>query len=372
MIDTASSLHDETIQKTLDLSALANVARGEFVRVQEQFDSTDELFQNTLKLVKQPEGLEVADPGPTLKRKQDRYLPENNDLRRLFLVAEAIGGYDNLNDLINAYSPGQHLSDVYSEKAKDARLTEQEVRTLEEYQEQLALSLETAHQYLIDNQLDEFSADEIYELHDLLILARVRSRNITAILGQHLIHEIEYQVNRLHQFVTQIGQIEETVSGIFLVNSEIMFVPTNEIVHCINTIFKGVGNPYLAKNIDGVLLLAARSLLIQVASFYSYYGKHQIFKLFRSTGTTINTAAITFRIRGEIRKLFKACKKENKLMLTRVMNNAEREFEISVEAIQAEAEEVALHAVKQLIPAPAVKPVKPKQGWFRRLLGRLT
>ncbi len=368
MAETASSVHDETIQKTLDLTALVNVAQGEYVRVQERADDTDELFQNTLKLVKKPAGLDISDPGPELRSKQDRYLPESPDLRRLFLVAEAIGGYDSLNDLINAYSPGLHLSEIYSAKAKNERLTEQEARTLEEYQEHLVNSLKTAHQYLIDNRLEEFSVEEIYELHDVLILARARSRQITAILGTHLIHEIEYQVGRLSEFVAQIGHVEETVSGIFLVNSEIMFVPTNEIVHCINTIFKGVGNPYLAKHIDGVLLLAARNLLIQVASFHSYYGKHQIYKLFNATGTTVNTAAITFRIRSEIKKLFDACKKENRLMLTRVMHNTEREFEISVEAILAEAEEVAVHAVKQLIPVAAAEPVRPKRGWFKRVL----
>ena len=38
-----------------------------------------------------------------------------------------------------------------------------------------------------------------------------------------------------------------------------------------------MGNPFVAEHIDGLLLLAARNLLIEAVSFYSYYGKQQIY-----------------------------------------------------------------------------------------------
>ena len=59
---------------------------------------------------------------------------------------------------------------------------------------------------------------------------------------------------------------------------------------------------------------------------------------------------ITHHIRAEIRELFLACKKQNRLVLERIMNDAEREFEISVEPIRAEAERSTIETLVQLIP----------------------
>ena len=78
---------------------------------------------------------------------------------------------------------------------------------------------------------------------------------------------------------------------------------------------------------------------------------------------------VTTRIRGEIRRLFEACKRDNKLVLTRVMSNAEREFEISVDAIQEEATRVAVEQVKVFIPKQEAPPVEPRQSLLRRLFG---
>ena len=64
----------------------------------------------------------------------------------------------------------------------------------------------------------------------------------------------------------------------------------------------------------------------------------------------MSTQAVTARIRGEIRRLFDACKRDNKLVLTRLMSDAERQFEISVEAIQEEATQIAVEQVKVFMP----------------------
>jgi len=121
-----------------------------------------------------------------------------------------------------------------------------------------------------------------------------------------------------------------------------------------------------------VLLLAARNLLIDVVSFYSYYGKNQIYSVLQRGGSNVSSQAITARIRHEIRRLFDACKQDNRLVLTRVMSDAQREFEISVEAIQSEAEFFAVEAVKLLIPPGESAPPPPRRSLLRRLFGWLT
>ncbi len=198
-----------------------------------------------------------------------------------------------------------------------------------------------------------------------------RDREITRILGTHLMHEIEAAVRRLAELSLKIHSVEHTVSGIFLVDSEVMFIPTNELIRCVNTLFEGLGNPHLAREIDGVTLLAARNLLIEVVAFFSYYGKHQIYNLVSRHRGRNTTVAITYRIRSEIRKLFEACKRDNKLVLTRVVENAERDFELSVEAIQQEAEASAVAAVIRILPPEAPPRVAAPRSWMRRVLGRL-
>ena len=143
--------------------------------------------------------------------------------------------------------------------------------------------------------------------------------------------------------------------------------PTIVRYQIVNDLFKAVGNPYVAENIDGMLLLAARNLLIEAVSFYSYYGKEQIYNVFRRGQTTVNRSAISHHIRSEIRKLFRACITENKLVLKRMMLNAEREFEISVEAIQQAAEERAIDIVNKLIPEEAAAPPPPPPGFLSRV-----
>lgn len=364
-------LDDEVKERsvsTVDLAELAQIERGGRVDVQGIGDSTQELFDDTLALVHDELG-----PEPTIRRGRrsldSEFVPENEDLRAIFLLAEAVGGYEVFNDLVNEHSPGNLLSRDFGEKARQASLSRHDLEKLTAYQEQIRSSLRNANAYLRDVAVDEFNRDELHQLHEMILTASARAKELNNILGLHYIHEVERVVERLGEFHTQMKNVERSVSGIFMVNSEVMFVPTIELVECVNTIFEAVGNSYFSKHIDGVLLLAARNLLIDVSSFYSYYGKEQIYSLFKRSGGVVSTQAVTTRIRGEIRRLFEACKRDNKLVLTRVMSNAERQFEISVDAIQEEATRAAVEQVKVFIPKVEALRVEPKPSLLRRLFG---
>ncbi|MEM7251238.1 MAG: hypothetical protein AAF493_07445 [Pseudomonadota bacterium] len=309
-------------------------------------------------------------PPPSSPLFDSDFVPDDEELRRRYLLAEAVGGYERLHDFLNVYSPGLNLAKRYSEKVEIGALAHDEARAIKEYQATIRASLDCAHEYLTHNSLDDFSPAEVHELHELLTLAAQRDKEITRILGAHLIHEVRRAVNRLNEFALKIHSVERTFTGIFLVDSEVMFIPPEELIECVNTIFDAVGNSYFADNIDGVLLLAARNLLIEVVAFFSYYGKHQIYNLFQRSGSTLNIAAVTFRIRSEIRSLFAACQQDNRLVLTRVMQDAEREFEISVEAIQGEAERNAIEQVERITVPTGVVSTKRK-SWLRRIVEKI-
>ncbi len=353
---------------SVDLARVANVdARGRVV-VQQVLDATEELFDSTLALVR-----DELDDEPTIhsgrRSLETEFVPDNEDLRAIFLLAEAVGGYEAFNDLVNVHSQGHQISAQFGEKARQASLNRRDLERLTSYQEQIRISLRNANAYLRDVAVDEFSRDELHELHEIIIAASGRARELNNILGLHYVHEVERVVARLGEFHSQMQSVERSVSGIFMVNSEVMFVPANEIVECVNTIFEAVGNSYFAKHVDGVLLLAARNLLIDVSAFYSYYGKEQIYSLFKRSGGAVSTQAVTTRIRREIKRLFEACKRDNKLVLTRVMSDAERQFEISVEAIQEEAVHAAVEQVKIFMPRDDVLKAEPKKGLLYRLFG---
>jgi len=351
----------------LDPAALTDLRRGERVRVEHIPDATQELFDRTLALVERELG-----PDRTVRARRapgETFVPQNEDLRAIYLLAEAVGGYETFNDLVNEHSPGHVLARHYGEKARRAALGEAELARLQEYQDRIRSALGSANAYLRDVAVDEFSRDELHQLHEMILTASERAKELNRILGIHYVHEVERVVRRLSEFRAQMNDVERTVDGIFMVNSEVMFVPTNELIGCVNTLFEAVGNSWLARNVDGVLLLAARNLLIEVASFYSYSGKEQIYALFRRTGGAVSTQAVTARVRGEIRRLFAACKRDNRLVLTRLMADAERAFEISVEAIQEEATRTAVEQVRVFMPREEPPPPPPRRGLLRRLLG---
>lgn len=361
---------DAPYQRTLDLLELARVEQGGRVLVQPLSDPAENLFEKTLELVWTRETPRRREPWRSRHSPWKRFVPENADLRRIFMFAEALGSYQAVNDLINIHSPKNILSRSFSESGVETRLAPYELKTLEEHQTELRSALANAQSYLRDTDLHVYSSDELEELHDLLLAARDRASAVTAVIGRHYIGEVERIIQQLLGFRNKIRQVHETLDGIFLVDSEVMFIPTNDLLYSVETLFKAVGNPYVAAHIDGVELLAARNLLIEVVSFYSYYGKHQIYSLVERAGGTVNRRQITRYIRDEVHKLFSACKADNKLILTRVMDDAEREFEISVRAIQLEAVQTAVAAVKRLLPDPPPPP-PPKPSWLRRMFGWL-
>ncbi len=357
------------VHPTLDLADMAQVGRGDRVSVEPISDDTQELFDRTLALVQEELGPEPAEQRPERRSLASGFVPQNEDLRAIYLLAEAVGGYEAFNDLVNVHSPGNVLSQDFGDKARDGALPPGDLSKLKDYQEQIRNALRNANAYLRDVAVDEFSREELHQLHEMILTASSRAKELNQILGVHYIHEVERVVQRLYEFHAQMRAVERTVDGIFMVNSEVMFVPTNELVKCVNTLFEAVGNSYLARHVDGVLLLAARNLLIEVASFHSYYGKEQIYSLFRRTRAGTTTQAVTARIRGEIRRLFDACKRDNKLVLTRLMADAERQFEISVEAIQEEATRSAVEQVKVFMPREETARPEPKKGLLRKLFG---
>jgi hypothetical protein len=356
------------VEQTLDLAELARIERGDRVKVEEIPDATQELFDKTLVLVRPAEGADEGEAEARAPREERQFVPENKDLRNIYFLAEAVGGYEIFNDLVNVHSPGSIISQSLGDKAKAASLSEEEVRKLGSYQVKIDEALKNANEYLRNTAIYELEQEDLHELHDVMLAARQRAKLLHEIMGAHLIHEVERVVERLHEYHSMMRKVERTVGGIFVVDSELLFIPAEELTRCVNVLFSAVGNSYLAKNIDGVLLLAARNLLIEVMSFFSYYGKHQIYTLFQRSGTTISSQAIARRIRYEIRQLFEACSKDNKLVLTRVMKDAEREFELSVVAIQKEAEQIAVEAVKVLIPQETAPPPEAKKGLLQRLL----
>lgn len=363
----AEPIGAEPTATPIDLALLARINPGERVDVlAPASDRTQELFAKTAQLVDE-QGQRPAEAAVPRVPRVREYLPEHDDLRARFIFAEAVGSYSALHDLLNGYSPAYQLFTTAGERVDRMRLSREDVRVLESYRDQVHAALVHAGQYLYDNLEAGFSAEELYELNAILREARVRYDRVTELLGMNLIREVEAAVLELHALEQKTRNVQQTVDGIFLVNSEVMFVPTNDLIEIVNVIFSAVGNPHVARHIDGITLLAARNLLIHVTSFYSYYGRQQIYNVFKRNAATVNQAAIAHHIRAEIRTLFRACKAENRLVLKRVMANAEREFELSVEAIREEAEAIAIAAVGRLLPKPPPVEPAPPPGFLQRV-----
>ncbi len=355
--------------RTLDLAEFAHIGADETVMVEQIADRTQDLFDRTLDLF-ELDSSPADTPGgeAQVAALANRFIPLHDDLRSIYLFAEALGGYEQVNELVNENSPANLLSARIEKLLEQDFLRHEDVKILEQQHENLAVALENANKYLKQHAVEDFTRQELGELHHLLVNASIRSKQITKLLGKHKIREIEKAVELLYQFHAKIHSVEKNISGIFMVDSEVLFIPTNDLIDCVNTIFSGVGNPYLADNIDGVLLLAARNLLIEAVSFYSYYDKERIYNLVSKGNQTISNAVITHHIRKEILQLFTACKTDNKLVLKRIMKDAEKEFEISVEAIQAEAEQNAVEIVKQMLPRQEASKKVVKKSLFNKIM----
>lgn len=365
--DDITSPQSRGFEVTIDLAFLAQVNRGDRIEIDVQGDKTLELFSKTLNIV--DERADDRDENEFSQRQLDpgRYMPEHGDLRKRFIFAETLGSYSTLHDLLDQYSPAYRMSQTFKGKVGQGRLTEAQIIELENYREQIHEALIHANQYLLENISAEYTADELHDLNGILNEAKERFEIVTAILGVQLIRDIEAAVRQLYTFQEKMRTVQRSIDGIFLVDSEVMFIPTNDLVKIVNDLFKAVGNPFVAENIDGMLLLAARNLLIEAVSFHSYYGREQIYRVFRRGQSTLSRSAITHQIRGEIKKLFRACASKNRLVLKRMMANAEREFEISIEAIQLAAEENAIAAVNILIPDAPPPPPPPPPSFMKRV-----
>jgi hypothetical protein len=157
----------------------------------------------------------------------------------------------------------------YDPTAQKSRLKTGEVGALEEYRQQIDDALHHANQYLLTNLSANYTSDELQELNQILLEARTRREAVTAISGLQLIVEIEDGVKQLYVFQDKIRTVQRSIDGVFLVDSEVIFMPTNDLVNIVHNLFKAVGNPFVAEHVDGMLLLAARNLLIHAVSFYS-------------------------------------------------------------------------------------------------------
>ena len=352
-------------ERTIDFRRLARVGRGEQVKVQRVRDYTLDAFDRTLSFM-------AADAGVDGRLEVGAFdvnvLPADSELRRVFKFAEILGGYDAFNDITRLHSPTQRLAHLFGQAVLVRELTRGELAQLEEMHAELKTAVDNAKSRYRETNLEGFTVEEMQELYAMVVKARDMAREINEIIGKHLLVQIERSVQRLSRIRQKILQVERTVSGIFLVDDEVMFIPETELAECIDMIFKGVGNPYLANNVDGVLLLAARNLLIEVVSFYSYYGKHQIYQLFKH-GQAADRKRVMLRIRNEVREVLRACKESNKLVLTRLMEQEEQQLDLSIEAIQQEAEQEALDAVIRIFPEPPPVVERPRRGWLRRMLG---
>lgn len=348
--------------ETLDLAVLAKVGRNDRVEIECLANRTLDLFNRTLKLVDEQHGSAI--PVQTNEHNYARFVPEHGDLRQRFLFAETLGSYSALHDLLDKHSPAYKLSKDFENQSSASRLSDSQMQALENYRDEIHRALVHANEHLLANVSSNYTSEELHELNAILIEARNRFESVNAILGAQLIRDIEDAVKQLYVFQDKIRFVQRSIDGIFLVDSEIMFMPTNDLIDIVNKLFKGVGNPYVAEHIDGMVLLAARNLLIQSVSFYSYYGQQQIYTAIKKNRTAVNRSVITHHIRSEIKKLFRACSSENRLILKRVMNNAEREFEISIESITVAAERTAIEVMNRLLPEEATEPTR--KTWWQR------
>ena len=125
--------HNTDFGVTVDLAVLAQVNRGDRIEIELESDKTLELFNKTLKVVEEqsPE-LEKLSTG-SHKADKNRFIPEHGDLRERFIFAETLGSYSTLHDLMGQYSPAYQMPQTFCGRVKHTRLTESQIRALEEY-----------------------------------------------------------------------------------------------------------------------------------------------------------------------------------------------------------------------------------------------
>ena len=85
-----------------------------------------------------------------------------------------------------------------------------------------------------------------------------------------------------------------------------MFIPPYDLIESVDSFFKAAGNSYATNNVDGVLLLTGRPVLIDESSLNSYYGKQQIYRVFAQRAGSSNPKLIAMRILHAYRNLLKS------------------------------------------------------------------
>ena len=359
-------VRDETFFQTLNLGQLAGLAEGDDVRILGFENPAPDLFEITLDLLeKAVDGSNPDDDvtvGPSL-----HFVPQSAELRARFKLAEVLVSYTTLNALLDRFAPVAAMATENLNADRVKALTSFEISQLRNYRDQIATGLEHAHAKLKAWEITQFDAAEISDLSEILSEARARYQALETLLGTRLLHDVERSVERLYAIHQKIAGVERTITGIFLIDSEIMFVPSAELVDIVDNIFRAIGDPYVADHVDGTLLLAARNLLIQVVSFYAYYGREQIYRIFGTRSGAESRRRVSNMVSNEIKTLFSACKTGNRLILTRVMSHTEREFEVSIEAIEREACHRAIMEVEKLAPPRKSTNAPKKQSFLSRL-----
>jgi len=211
-----------TTQATLDLTELAGIGRNDKVRLQNFAHRTYELFDRTLKIIETVEVTPAAHERPAAGM---RFIPQEKDLRSRFKFAEALGSYSTLNSLLDRYAPAYQLTRAIDEPSLIAEISPREIRILEEYRDQIESALHHVSEHLYEYSVSEFSADELQELNDILHEARDRLHVSETVIGMRLIHDVEQSLQALHQIYGKIQPVQGTISGVFIVDSEIMFMP---------------------------------------------------------------------------------------------------------------------------------------------------
>jgi hypothetical protein len=109
---------EQTWERTIDLADIARINRGERVEVEHVEDKTQGLFSKTINLLHVGDARGARPVRDTPTTDEERYIADNEALRRVYLFAEALGGYEALNDLSSKYSPVKGCQAVMAKRLR--------------------------------------------------------------------------------------------------------------------------------------------------------------------------------------------------------------------------------------------------------------
>ena len=187
--------------RTFEIEHIAQLRNDEMVVIEPVYDRTQDLFDQTLDLFE-----EMGSPPETLDKENkpfeqtQRYVPKHDDLRSIYLFAEALGGYDQVIELESDFAPGQQLLKICRQQIESGHYDKHDFSALEEQQKKLQIGLKTANQYLKEQAAEELKPVELAELHKLLASANLQYQELTRILGIFKMHQLEQAVQILFRF----------------------------------------------------------------------------------------------------------------------------------------------------------------------------